>query len=262
MKKGLTVLFCCFAASLFAQGPVSGFLPGAGKTDLAITYSYEYFNQYYFGSQKQEIAQTQHNASFFLEHGLSARSSLVLAAPYIWIGENRGLQDGSLFLKYSAYQNEGVNGKLYLIGALGATFPLSQYPTEVSNPIGARATQLQGRVVAQYNSVFGVFAHLQSGLDVRVSPDNLYALPVVFRLGFSGSWFYLDGWMEYYHTFNAGQDLTVSAGNGSTWLRGGGTLYYPVTNNFGAFVGFAQIFNGRNIGLSSRWNLGLVWKVG
>jgi len=262
MKRGLTILFCCLAGWLFAQGPVSGFLPDAGKTDIAVTYAYEHFSKYYFGAQKQEIEQTMHTASVFLEHGLSAKSSLILSVPYLWIGETRGLQDGALFLKFKSYYKEDTNGNLSVIGAVGATFPLSQYSTEVSNPIGARATLLQGRIVAQYNSVFGAFAHVQTGLDVRVSPDNLYALPIVFRLGYGGSWFYADGWLEYYHTFNAGSDISVTGGSGSTWLRAGGTLYYPVTDRFGGFLGFAQIFSGRNIGLSSRWNLGLVWKLG
>lgn len=250
------------AGWLFAQGPISGFLPKKGNTDIALTYAYEYFNKYYFGDQKQDISQTMHTASFYGEHGLSAKSSLVAAAPYLWIGENKGLQDGSLFLKYKAFYKEGTNGNLSLIGAVGATFPLSHYSTEVDNPIGIRATLLQGRVVAQYNSVFGIFAHLQSGLDVRVTPGNLVALPIVFRMGYGGSWFYADGWLEYYHTFNAGADDSISDGSGSVWFRAGGTLYYPVTDKFGAFLGFAQIFSGRNIGLSSRWNLGVVWKLG
>lgn len=262
MKRAFTVLFCCFTSWLAAQGPVSGFLPEAGNTDIAITYAYEHFSKYFFGSQKQEIEQTMHTASIFIEHGLSSKSSLVVAAPYLWIGENHGLQDGSVFLKFKSWYKEDNNGNLSIIGALGATFPLSKYSTDVSNPIGARATLLQGRIVAQYNSVFGAFAHLQSGIDVRVSPDNLYALPVVFRVGYGGSWFYADGWLEYYHTFNAGTDVSVTGGSGSTWLRTGATLYYPITDRFGAFLGFAQILNGRNIGLSSRWNLGVVWKLG
>jgi len=261
MKKALTLFFCCTTIGLLAQGPISGFLPEAGGTDIALSYGHEYFSQYYFGTQKQQISQKINTISVFVEHGLSAKSSLILAVPYMWIGDNKGLQDGSLFLKFKAHEKESMNGKLSLIGALGSTFPLSKYSTEVTNPIGARATLLQGRLVAQFNSVIGAFASLQTGLDVRVSPNTLTALPVVFRVGYGGSWFYMDAWLEYYHTFNAGSDATVSAGSGSTWFRGGGTLYYPVTDKFGAFLGFAQIFSGRNIGLSSRWNLGLVWKL-
>ncbi|MCB9293513.1 MAG: hypothetical protein H6559_10370 [Lewinellaceae bacterium] len=52
----------------------------------------------------------------------------------------------------------------------------------------------------------------------------------------------------------------MSGGSGSQWLRIGGTLYVPVIVSIGLVFGGARILSGRNIGLSTRWNAGVVYR--
>ncbi len=250
-------------AGLLAQGPISGFMPNPGQTDFAITYSEETFDTYYFGRQKQNIDLHTRSYNFFLEHGLSQRTAIVLTVPYLKIDDiNKGLQDGSVFLKYRNFYQAAANGELNLITAVGLTFPLSKYPTDTQNPIGQRATTFSGRFQAQYKFNSGYFVNLQSGFDFRVIPDAQTAIPLLFRMGYGAPWFYIDGWLEYFHTINTGVDTNIGAGSGSRWLRAGGTFFVPVTPYFGAFVGGAWILSGQNIGLSRRWNVGGVLRLG
>ncbi len=266
MGKRISLLHCVLLLALVplsAQGPISGFMPFAGQTDLALSYSGERFDTYLFGREKQDISLQTRSYNLFLEHGLSRRSALVLTIPYLSIDdENKGLQDGSIHLKYRNYHDVSSLGELSLITGIGLSFPLSQYPTDTQNPIGQRATTFSGRFLAQYKFNSGLFVHLQSGLDFRLIPEAQSAIPFLFRMGYGAPWFYVDGWLEYFHTFNNGIDSSIGAGSGSRWLRTGGTFFVPVTPYFGLFIGGALVLSGQNIGLIRRWNIGGVLKLG
>ncbi|GJM31817.1 MAG: hypothetical protein DHS20C18_08180 [Saprospiraceae bacterium] len=238
-------------------------MPNPGQTDIALSYSGERFDTYIFGMDKQDVSLRTLSYSLFLEHGLSQRSSVVVSVPYLSIDdENQGLQDASLFLKYRNQYQSNDNGTFSIITAVGLSFPLSQYPVDTQNPIGQRATIFGGRLLAQYNFNSGLFLHLQSGFDFRVIPEPQSAIPVLFRLGYGAPWFYIDGWLEYFHAFSSAVDTNIGAGSGSRWLRTGGTFYVPIKPYFGVFIGGALVLSGQNIGLSRRWNVGGVLKLG
>ncbi|MBX2928051.1 MAG: hypothetical protein KF852_09470 [Saprospiraceae bacterium] len=250
------------SATALAQGPITGFMPGAGVTDIAPGYSYESFNSYYFGRERLPATNTLQSLSLFIEHGLSDSLSIVLTAPYIWNARNQGnLQDATIALKYRNLHRQGQTGAFSLIGAAGITFPAAAYTIDSLNPIGIRATTLNARLVGQYNWYSGAFVHLQTGYDLRILPDVLHAVPVLLRGGFGAQRYYVEAWVEWFHTFNSGADVRISGGQGADWLRAGGTLYVPLASQFGIFAGAAQIFSGRNIGRSTRLNAGVVLKV-
>lgn len=254
-------LLLCSAAAL-AQGPVTGFMPGAGVTDIAPAYSYESFNSYYFGRERLPATNTLQALSLFLEHGLSDSLSIVLTVPYIWNARNRGnLQDATIALKYRNLYREGQIGAFSLIGSAGITFPASSYAIDSLNPIGIRAATLNARLVGQYNWYSGAFVHLQTGYELRILPDVLHAVPVLLRGGFGAKQYYVEAWAEWFHTFNTDADVRISGGQGADWLRAGGTLYVPLASQFGIFGGAAHVFSGRNIGRSTRLNAGVVLKV-
>lgn len=244
-----------------AQGPISGFMVGAGNTDIAATYSYEYYDRYFFGNEEETIENTIQSVNLFIEHGFSKKASIVITLPYVWIDTlNRGFQDASVHLKYQNQKSTFSNSNLSFITAVGLSFPVSNYPTETEFPIGNRSTIFQGRFLVQHQWNSGVFWHLQSGIDFRIIPESLGALPVLIRLGYGGSKIYIEGWAEWYNTFEDQADTQIFGTGGSDWFRVGGTIYYSVLPEAGVFISGAQFVSGSNIGISSRVNTGVVYK--
>lgn len=255
----LPILLASFFAR--AQGPISGFMPGRGVTDIALGYSTESFSRYVFGDEQRDARLTTESMNLFVEHGFTDTLSLVANIPYLWIDEeNRGLQDGGLFIKYRNQHKQYATGYLNLITSLGLSFPLSGYPRDTDTPIGLRALNFQARFQGQYVSSFGLFFQLQSGVDFQFLEELLPAVPILFRTGFGARRYFAEAWIESYNTINSGADTQVSGGSGSQWLRIGGTLYVPVIAGIGLVFGGARILSGRNIGLSTRWNAGVVYR--
>jgi len=250
------------ACPLFAQGPISGFMPERGRMDAALGYAYEQYDQYYFGEELQEASNITRAYNLFLEYGFSDTFSIVANIPYLWIDQtNRGLQDASLAIKYRNTHKQHPRGSHSIITSAGIRFPVSTYPTGTENPIGEGATVFQGRLVGQYNWNNGMFLHLQSGLDLEVVPQSQISLPLLLRGGWGLTRWYFEIWLENRHTFDAGVDEQIGAGAGSSWLRFGGALYYAVGPKFGLLLGGARFISGRNIGMANRINTGLVYKL-
>lgn len=237
-------------------------MPGRKITDVALSYSTESYSKYLFGEEERTIANTIQSLSLFIERGISDSFSLVLSLPYLWIDDkNRGLQDATLFIKYRNEHKRFEKGALDFITAVGLSFPASGYTIDSETPIGERATVFQGRFLGQYKFDMGLFLHLQTGINFRLIPTAQSSLPLLFRVGFGGRRYYVDGWLEYLTTFNAGVDDQVFGGAGSKWVKIGGTLYYPITSKWGTFIGGSHTLSGKNIGLAARWNTGMVYKL-
>lgn len=244
------------------QGPVSGFMPGARATDLALAYAHDSYDTYLFGGEPREQPVTTQSVNFFAEHGFSPHFSVLATLPYLWIDENnRGMQDASLYMKYRNLHRKRSAGSWNLITGLGLTFPLSNYATDTENPIGQKAVFFHGRLTAQYRFYSGFFIMGQSGFDFRLLPEAQWGIPVQLRLGWGAGRFYADGWLEILQSLNAGVDENIQGGAGSSWIRLGGTGYYELLKNLGLVVQLAFIVRGENIGLSSRYGTGLVLKL-
>ena len=251
-----------FIASVFAQGPISGFMQKDGVTDFAIAYSSEQYSSYFFGKEEQFIDNQLSAVSLFIEHSVHDSFSIVATVPYIRIDEvNKGIQDGILAIKYRNQYKRGQSSAVSLITSVGMSFPMSGYSKDSDNPIGARTASFQGRFLMQHQFDFGFFYQIQTGIDFRLIPNALTSLPVLFRFGYGASKFYFDGWLEIYRSFNAGVDETLQGGSGSSWVKIGGTFFYPITSNIGSFVGIAQFLSAENVGLSTRWNAGFTYKL-
>jgi hypothetical protein len=262
LAAALSIAACLLAPAALAQGPISGFKGPRGTTDLAINYGTESFSTYLFGTAERRTPLTTESFNLFVEHNFTDTLALVFNLPYVWIDEaNRGLQDANLFLKYRNKHQQYSHGYLNLITSVGLTFPASAYPTDTDTPIGIRALAFHGRFSAQYASYGGFFVQLQSGLDFRLVEEMQVALPVLLRAGYGGRYYYVEGWLEQFITLNDAVDEQITGGAGSDWTRLGATLYLPMTPKIGAVLGGAWIVQGRNIGLSARWNAGLVYRL-
>lgn len=265
-KRCITLIFSILSnLLLFAQGPINGFMPKPGQLDAAFTYSQESFSEF-FNENGERINRSIDAISYnlFLEYGADEQTALVFTAPYIINNDdNKGWQDAGLWLKYRNERDERPLGFHNFITAIGLGFPMSKYPNDNPNAIGRRATTFQGRFAWQYDAKYGWFVQLQSGIDFQLAPDAQGAIPILIRGGLGTSRFYFDVWLEQYQSLQGNANGgNLSAGAGSTWTRTGGTFYVPVTNWLGAFTGGALILGGKNIGQSTRWNVGLVFRAG
>jgi len=256
----LLLLLC--TAQAFAQGAIDGYLKSKGEKDLAFTYSYEHFDEYYFGNELRDQAQTTQSMSFFGAFGWREGVNFIVAVPYIRIDEvNRGFQDATLAIKYRNERKSFKNGTLDIITSVGLSFPTSNYITDTTTPIGAKQVGFQPRLTAQYQDNSGFFIMAQSGLDLRLIPTWQTSIPFIARAGWASSKVYIDFWIDNLTTFNAGVDTSTSGVSGSNWFKIGGTVYVPVAKKFGVFVSGARFLGGTNIGLSTRVNGGFVYKL-
>ena len=265
MRILLILIYCLplLVPDLLAQGPLSGFMPRKKQTDIALTYSYDHYDFYYFGSEKRPLKNTTQSVNLFIERGFTDSFSLVFTLPYIWIDEmNTNFQDATIFIKYRNHYNRFGNGDLSLITGVGLSFPVSNYSKETETPIGERSTLFQGRLLMQIKFDIGLFLHLQSGVNFRIIPDAQTSIPLLFRTGFGGSKFYVDAWVEFFNTINPGTDLMVFGGAGSSWIKIGGTIYYPLIPQIGLAISGSALLVGQNIGLSNRVNAGVVFRFG
>lgn len=257
-------LYCFLPFTMFAQGPISGFMPQKGQWDIAATYSQEDYDDFFDSSGTIEPRSiSQQSINFFLEHGFNTKTSLVITAPYISHDErNKGLQDASFWLKYRNERSPKDHGHLNFITAFGLSVPLSQYPTDNQAAIGNRASTIHGRLLWQYDANYGWFIQIQSGLDFQFSPDAVAAIPILIRGGIGIKRLYADLWFERFQSLTGTpQDGAQTAGTASTWNKMGGTIYVPVKPWIGAFVGGSYILSGKNIGQGLRLNAGLVFRI-
>lgn len=262
MQKALLVVNLILCPLLMeAQGMISGFMNAKGTLDIAPGYGYEHFDEYLFGEERRERPLTTRSYNLFAEYSMTDHGSLVLNIPYLHITEEvNGVQDGSLFIKVRNGLRKFSSGRLNTITAVGLTVPLSAYPTNVETPLGYGAVQFQGRLVLQYNTDYGFFFHLQSGADFRFLSPLQTSVPILARAGFGSTYYFVEGWVEWYNTLNNAVDQQITGGAGSDWTRLGATLYIPIYQGIGLAGNLAYIVGGRNIGLSSRYGFSLVYR--
>lgn len=250
-----------FQHALVAQGAIDGYMKGTGNTDVAVSFSQEGYDTYFFGEDAQEVDIAIKSVGFFLEHGITDSLDLVVTTSYLELNDQRGLQDAIVAVKYQNLHQVTASGTTTVITSAGIGFPLGGYSTEVATPIGERAVSFQTRILAQYQTPTGLFGHLQTGFDFRIEPVNQFAVPVLVRGGFAGKYFYADAWLERYHTLNAGRNMQIAGGQGSRWWKVGGTVYVPIVPGIGVVANAARILSGENIGESFRFGGGLVVRL-
>jgi len=96
----LMLIFLLNSLFSFGQGRVDGFYKGKGNIELAFGGGVEFDSKYFAGYDKIDLSRKIYNASITISTGLFERLDLYLNIPYVKIGNEKSIQDGSLFLKY------------------------------------------------------------------------------------------------------------------------------------------------------------------
>ncbi|MBB1194875.1 hypothetical protein DNC80_14490 [Flavobacterium sp. SOK18b] len=282
----VTTLGCVTTA--FSQSPISGFMQGKGKGNVALSYSFEKYDNVFLVPQEVESVPVFNDvkitsASIYGVYGISDQVDVVMVLPYItatgnasqevltnnnFENERKGLQDVSVFVKYSPFYFDFGKSSLRLIGALGLKTPLGDYNVNEGLQsiiaIGNRSTTFSTTGMAMYKMNSGVFASAQfAGNFASNEVPNSYSSEV--KLGYAASLFYADAFIAN-QTSTSGVDILGEGFTGffpSTqvnYTKIGLNLYTPITKEVGISAGASTVIEGRNVGKATGLYGGLVYK--
>lgn len=265
-----------------AQGLVSGWMQGKGRTAVAITGFTESFDRYYVDKQQtynpQLGAITTSGVSLYLSAGITDWLDVVANVPYVSASSSAGFwetisgsQDMQVGIKFRPLTLDVDRSHLSVIVAGVLATPISNYPNDAPVTIGHQASGVDGRIVAQLMTPTGVFAMAQLGYIARgrVRLDRGYevdvpdAIDAVGRIGWGGSSWYADVWLHHLvpqSGTNIGPGVPFPS-NAIGFTRVGGTLAYRVINELSVIGGVAGVLTGRNVGHSTRFTFGVAYDL-
>ncbi|MBK6291834.1 MAG: hypothetical protein IPF59_08760 [Ignavibacteria bacterium] len=284
MKLLVTLLFATLMAPsiIQAQGLVSGWMQGKGRTAAAISGFTEAYEKYYVGQQQTYNPQlgtiTTSGVSLYVGAGITDWLDIVANVPYVissssagfWETIN-GVQDLQAGVKVRPLSLNIESNRLDVI--LGGVFftPLSDYVPDAPVTIGHQATGVEGRIVTQYTTNTGLFfmagigysargtVMIDRGFEVDV-PD---AIDAVGRVGYGTSDWYGDVWLQNVvpqSGTNIGPGVPFPS-NAQAYTRVGTTLAYRVISAVSLIGGVSGTMTGRNVGHSTRFTFGVAYDL-
>ena len=274
MKLIIKCTFILIMFNSFGQGRVDGFFKGQGNLDVVFSGGYENNRSYFAGTNKITLGRKIVIANVYLAFGITDRLDVNFSLPYISVNKNtKGFQDASLFFKYKLwsinnarrlfhYLPAGYNATLSVAGGVSSNF--TDYQTEGGSALGQQAKTIDLRPVLQIPLPKGMFATLQAGYTYKFDPVPNSFSPAI-KIGVAGSKIYADVWYEYQHSFGGldyqGTPVPSSFQElGVNFHKIGGTLYTPIKQRFGVFLGATYILTGRNTSQGLGLNAGIVLK--
>ncbi len=260
-----------------SQSLTDGFMKGKGHGSLVLSYSWEQYDEFYFGTEQMDAPPpfggeiTTQSVSLYGIYGLTDNLDIIVNLPFITAqGANEdldapdqnvnGLQDVAVFLKWRPLYIETEGGSLSFLGAAGVATPLSDYADNAVLSIGNQSTRVDARLMTQYFMNNGFFIDLQAGYSIR-SNDVPNATLLAGKLGYAGKNFYLDLWSETQISDSDAPDIGGVPFNETrvNYTQIGISGYVPIIGGLGVSVGVGQFVGGRNVGLATRVSGGVVY---
>lgn len=266
MKKTLLLLFLASSCIAFSQAPVDGFYKGKGHLDLGLSAGYEMSSKYFAGTDKIALGRDIISASIFAGYGITDRLDVYASVPYVQINKVQGLQDGSLYLKFRAFEKDLEHARISISLAAGGLTNLTDYETEGGSAIGQQAKTLDLRPILHYQCHSGLFFTAQGAYLLKSDPTPS-AINAALKVGYAAPSYYLDVWYAY-QTSDGG--LNYRGDNpigysftelGVDYHKAGLTFYKPFSNKLGGFANASYVLSGRNISQGTGFGIGLVWKA-
>ncbi|MFN3940640.1 MAG: hypothetical protein ACK4IY_08620 [Chitinophagales bacterium] len=277
MIKHLTqTLAAIFIASscipISAQAPVDGFYPGNNNGTLALSASFEKYNEFFLGTGESVPWLGDYNTTsigIYGTYGITDDFALALSIPYIVINTiyfnseevNRGgIQDLGFYAKYKLFHFDMSALDIEISPSVGFTTPLSNYIVDFYGVgQGATSFDLRSILMARWNN--GLFAEIQGAGLVRLDPapsGSQFNL----KLGYFNEKMYAD---LYYtmQNISGGEDLPSPANYealGVSYQRAGFTVAYNIFSALGIYLGGATTLDGENVGKSNRFTGGGVFR--
>jgi membrane-associated phospholipid phosphatase len=280
---GVCICVCllAFPALSSAQDAINGFVLGKGKADLALAFTYENYDEFYRGGTLIDLPPalreyTVKTWSAYLAYGLTDNIDIIANIPYITASadadpsvlnppgqEEKGLQDGALFIKWRLFHRKtGGAGELSIVTAAGVSFPLSDYVPDTPVSIGNHSVDTDVRLNIMYKFDFGFFGEIQGGYSMR-SDEVPDAYMMYGKVGFCGAKFYADAWLRNF-TSTEGTDIGEAGfsfpSNKVDAVTAGATLFYSIIPRVGATLKWWTVLDGRNVGKADIMSAGLVFR--
>jgi hypothetical protein len=243
-----------------AQGD-DGFLRGAGRLDLALSYGWEEFDEFWAGSDKVEDPAvgevTRESLNLWLAYGLADELDVVATATWAdaendgttHFHDERAPQDGTLGLKWRLFETRAGPGALSLLAAPAVKIPLSHYEANSVTALGDGQIDYRGRAIAHYQFDFGAYLAVESGFDYRTErpaneiPLHLSAGITLFdRFTLTPFWSLVDS----EHGYDLGQGPFPGVEEDSE--RWGIRLFARIDQHSGITLGWKETIDGRNTG--------------
>jgi hypothetical protein len=282
----VTTLGCVSTA--FSQSPISGFMQGKGKGSVSVSFSSEKYDKVYFIPEKVDgvpvFNETKvYSTSIYATYGISDQVDVVVVLPYVQAkgnatdqvltnlnleNERKGVQDVSVFVKYSPFKFDFGSSSLRLIGALGLKTPLSNYKVEEGFQsiiaIGNRSTTVSTTGMAMFRTNSGIFASAQlAGNYASNNVPNSYATEL--KVGYAARLFYGDAFIANQKS-TGGVDIFGEGFAGYfpitkvNYTKVGLNLYTPIYKSLGVSAGASTLVAGRNIGKATGYYGGVTYK--
>ena len=243
---------------------INGFMPEAGRGDLAVSYTAESYDEFWVGDTRVSdpgVGEVETDSlAVWFQWGFTDNFALVANLPYVdttsdGLGgfEDSGLQDLSVMLKYRFLSSGPHN----LVGGVGVRTAASDYEANLPVDLGDNTTDTLLRLVYQFQRETFYFSQ-QVGYDLR-SDDAPDGIPLYTELGatfgrvtYSGFYSRLiadDG-------FDIGDPGFTFPGLQEEYSRAGLKVYGRITGRVGLSGAYFTTLDGRNTGDTSGFSIG------
>lgn len=268
-KKSIQFCICSllwfFSLNGMAQGAISGFYNAKGSTTLVLGVGFEDSKNYFIGREKSDLSRNLYSISIFGIYGISDRFNLQAALPYLSSGEQSGLQDAQVFIKYKTAAWQRETSKLELSFGAGFSTNVSNYRLGGLNDLGQRAKILDTRALLHYQQNSGWFANVQSGFSFKFE-EVPNSFPFTFKFGKASAKSYFDFWYDFQYAFG-GIDYrgTPFPQNfrefGVTFHKVGGTYHFPLSKKSGIYISPSYTISGRNVFQGFAYHAGFTYQL-
>ncbi|AXG67848.1 hypothetical protein KORDIASMS9_00030 [Kordia sp. SMS9] len=259
------VLLLSFSPNGNAQGAISGFYNKKGTATLVLGAGFEDSKNYFIGRVKSDLSRNLYSVSIFGIYGISNRLNVQASLPYLSSGEQNGLQDAQIFLKYKAFQQQRETSKLELSFATGFSTNVSDYRVGGLNDLGQQAKILETRALLHYQKKSGWFANVQSGFSFKFE-EVPNSFPFTLKIGKASAKSYFDFWYDFQYAFG-GIDYrgTPFPQNfrelGVTFHKVGGTYHFPLSKKSGIYISPSYVVDGRNVFQGFAYHAGFTYQL-
>lgn len=282
-KKTITLAsMLSLSTCALAQLPVDGFYSKKNSFTAALSYSYKSYDEYYAGKNlvSNGLGEGIESSivSLYSQYSITDRVAVTLTLPYISVaridgsGETvDGLQDIGLFIKGLISEKQFENSsKFSLGGAIGITFPASDYDGNGLLSLGNTATSYKAESIIHYETPIGVFLEGKFGSSVNSSDefDIPSALFYSAKVGYIHKYFYTHLELDLQNSISgvdigttefadAGGELPETEVDYTNLLF---SLYVPILEqDLGISANLSTTLDGRNANDESGFGIGLVY---
>lgn len=271
-KFTILILFTALTFQLSAQAPIDGFYPGAKSGAIALSTSFETYEDFYLGDGSTATWAGDYNItsySLYATYGITEDFSAALSLPYISINtvnfqdedvSRKDFQDISIYLKYRVFKKQFDGWKLEVSPAVGFFTPMTDYTVDFYG-VGQQASGLDLRGVVMATLDNGIFVTAQGGGLLRFDPAPSGSTFDIKAGYFNAKWY-----ADLYFTVQ-----NISGGEGLpdpedfkalavNYSKIGATIAYNLNSDWGVYAGGGYVVDGSSVGQSMRVSGGVVWR--